>query len=160
MKLPVDNGILTQSFQQHKNHQPQGSWGTDIGFNTSFLGDVPVYACYKSVVTNHGLSATFGNRIWVKNLEGRFANFFIVYPHLRVINSEILKMKIIEEGTLLGYMGNSGLIYNPLTRKIEANNDGHIHLPYGRHLHLECRTDMSNGLTSIFLDEIEKEYLK
>lgn len=158
MHIPVIGGIITQTFARHKANQPTGSWGTDIGFDSNFLGEIPIYCCYDSVVNNYGLSDSFGNRVWTTVLAGKYAKLYIIYPHMTKLNIELVKGKLIKEGTILGYMGNSGLVYNSKTGRVENNNDGHISMPKARHLHIECRKNISDGLSSVFLDEIETGY--
>lgn len=151
---PVDSGIITSTFQDHKNRSPKGSWGIDIGSVQPF--PVKIRAAYPGIVYAAGLSETFGNRVWVHNTDGEAKGFYTIYPHLDSIDSRIVPNKLIKEGDIIGIMGNTGLIM--VNGSLQNNNDKHIALPIGRHLHFENRTLPDVNGVSIEPKQIIKLY--
>lgn len=136
---PVQNGIITDTYEQHQQRSPKGSWGIDI---SSTEKEPVVVAAYDCIVQIVGLSSTYGNRVWVKNLDGLYVNLFTIYPHLRFLPTFKVGDRI-NEGQQIGIMGNTGLI--GVNGKIVNNNDGHILLPLGMHLHFGIQKSTSDG---------------
>lgn len=131
---PVKDGYITSKFGYRtlagkREFHP----GIDIGSKEK---KPQVFAAYKGMVTAHGFSETFGNRVWVKIDE----NKYIVYAHLDEINQEITTGEEIEEGYFIGIMGNTGK-------------------SMGKHLHFEIRTTMDLTGDSIDPKEIYNLYI-
>lgn len=153
---PVDNGVITQTFAQHKANGQGGSYGTDIGVSLKYTEPIPVKLMYDCSIHLSGLSSTFGYRVWTKLLEGPHEGMYIVYPHMDSIDGQIHLGKVYKAGTTVGIMGNTGLI--KVGKGITNNNDKHVPMPKGRHIHSECRSNPADPTTSIWLKELEEAY--
>lgn len=132
MKLPIPNGYITASYQDHINRGQAGSFGVDISTKTQ---PPVVYFPYNGLVVSSGWSNTFGNRVWVKVSE----NLYYVLAHLKSIAEDIEDGITVHEGWTAGVMGNTGL-------------------SMGAHLHFEFRDKPSKYGKSICPTEIEQAY--
>jgi murein DD-endopeptidase MepM/ murein hydrolase activator NlpD len=110
---PVKNGGITSGFGWRtdpfditkKEFHP----GIDIAPPKDGADPHPeILSVWKSQVYVVGTSATFGERVWVKLLDGPHKGLYMVYPHMQKINPQLKAGMIIEEGTLLGIMGSTG----------------------------------------------------
>jgi murein DD-endopeptidase MepM/ murein hydrolase activator NlpD len=147
---PEQNGTISSKFEDHMRRSPQGSWGIDIVSNDS---EPEIRAAWSGVIYIQGWSKTFGNRIWIKNDSGSYS----VYPHMRKFAKEFQINDKIQEGDVLGIMGNTGLIMHD--GNLVYNDGILIPLPNGEHLHYEERTKPDTTGESIFPMEILKYYL-
>jgi len=75
-----------------------------------------------------GFSKSFGNRIWIHITEGEYKDWYLVLAHMDSLNPALKAGQIIEEGTFLGIMGNTGM-------------------SLARHTHLELRDNPSSSET-------------
>ncbi len=133
---PIESGVITSTFEDHKKRSPHGSWGIDIASKEK--DPVNVVFAYNGIILTYGWSDTFGNRIWIKLTSGLYANYYNIYPHLSSINPKIKIGEKVKEGSFAGIMGNTGLI---LVNGALVKNEGQIKSPKGRHLHFEIRTN-------------------
>lgn len=133
MRKPVANGYITSPYGARVlNGVKQFHPGIDIGCKQK---DTLIQAAYSGVIYQAGYSKTFGNRVWVRNDNGLYA----VYAHMKSINSRLKQGDKIEEGEIIGIMGNTGL-------------------SFGVHLHFELREKPFAGAKSIEPIEISKLY--
>lgn len=104
---PVKNGRITSGFGYRvikllgkivRQFHP----GIDIGSDQK---DALIQCAYSGVVYKSGFSKSFGNRIWIRNDIGDYS----VYAHLKLINDRIKEGSRVEEGEILGIMGNTGM---------------------------------------------------
>lgn len=156
---PVKNGYISSTFEAHVLRSPKGSWGIDIGCKDK--DPVNVVAATSGVVQKCGWSDTFGNRVWLKMTSGEHKGFYAIYPHLIKIDSKIKEGVILNEGDLIGEMGNTGIIM--VKGRLVINKfDGKtwlIPMPEGRHLHYEHRTTMDTTGKSLKPNQIISEFL-
>ena len=116
---PCATGYITSPYGERTlKGKKEFHGGIDIG--SKDISPV-IVAAYTGIVVNNGFSSTFGNRIWVRNTEGKYKDMYTVYPHLFSIDTTIGIGKKIQEGATIGIMGNTGY-------------------SFGRHLHFEIRT--------------------
>jgi len=110
---PVKNGRITSEYGWRTdpfNHIKK-EWHPGIDIAPPADGHNPhpeIYNVWKSQVHILGTSATFGERVWVKLLEGPYKGLFMVYPHMQSINPALKPGITIEEGTIIGAMGSTG----------------------------------------------------
>jgi murein DD-endopeptidase MepM/ murein hydrolase activator NlpD len=133
MIKPVKNGYITSDFDAHIARGVNGSFGYDIGSKEKHP---VIYSSFQGIIISSGWSETFGNRVWIKILEGNYKGLFNVYPHLFKINEDIEDGVHINAGKALGLMGNTGK-------------------SFGDHLHFEIRTMPDSNGKSIRCDEIK-----
>lgn len=131
MFKPVKNGRVTSEYGWRVDpfHPEKKQWhpGIDIAPPKDGSDPHPEIRCWvKSQVYVLGFSQTFGNRVWVKMLEGPHVGLFMVYPHMQSIAKDLKPNMILEEGHLIGIMGSTGL-------------------STGTHTHLEIRPSTSPG---------------
>jgi murein DD-endopeptidase MepM/ murein hydrolase activator NlpD len=128
---PVEDGYITSGYGNRiLNGKREFHPGIDIGSKqrTPF-----VYSPYAGTVHEAGYSESFGKRVWIRIESG----MYMVIAHLITISPNIHKgMKIIS-GEYIGIMGNTGM-------------------SYGRHTHIELRSDPQTPGNSIDPIEITK----
>ena len=146
---PVQNGTISSDFEDHMRRSPLGSWGIDL---ISPDSEPEIRAAWSGVIYVQGWSKTFGNRIWIKNDLGNYS----VYPHMRRFAKEFTTNEKIQEGDVLGIMGNTGLIMH--NGQLVYNDGIIVPLPQGEHLHYEERTAPDQTGGSIFPMQILKFY--
>lgn len=132
MILPLPNGYITATYQDHINRGQVGSFGIDI--STKATPPV-VYFPYSGLVVSAGWSNTFGNRVWVKVQE----KLYYVLAHLKDIAEDIEEGITVKEGWIAGTMGNTGI-------------------SHGAHVHFEFRDAPSKYGKSIYPSELERAY--
>ncbi len=132
MKLPIPNGYITATYQDHVNRGQQGSFGVDI--STKTVSPV-IYFPYSGMVVSCGYSQTFGNRIWVRVSK----DLYYVLAHMDSIAEDVEDGINIKEGWIAGVMGNTGM-------------------SRGAHLHFEFRTSPNRYGKSIYPAELESAY--
>jgi murein DD-endopeptidase MepM/ murein hydrolase activator NlpD len=141
---PVTNGRITSEFGWRTD--PFGTtrkeWhpGIDIAPPAGSSDPHPeIYNVWKSQVYVLGTSATFGERVWVKLLDGPHKGLYMVYPHMQHINPALKPGLIIDEGMPMGIMGSTGH-------------------STGVHTHLEIRPSVEAPGNAINPVEIRKMY--
>jgi len=142
---PVKNGRITSGFgwrvdpfdKTKKEFHP----GIDIAPQADGSDPHPeIYNVWKSQVYVMGFSKSFGNRVWVKLLDGPHIGLYMVYPHMQKINTALKPGMIIGEGTLMGWMGSTGL-------------------STGVHTHLEIRPSVEKPGDAVNPLEISQMYI-
>jgi murein DD-endopeptidase MepM/ murein hydrolase activator NlpD len=128
---PVTNGRITSEYGWRISpfDKNKKEWHPGIDIAPPKDGSDPhpnIYNVWKSQVVEMGTSSSFGERVWVKLLDGPHKDLLMVYPHMLKINSELHKNMILQEGFLIGLMGNTGL-------------------SKGIHTHLEIRPSTAPG---------------
>ena len=141
---PVKNGRITSGygFRQDPFDKAKKELHPGIDIAPPADGSDPnpdIYNVWKSQVFVAGISESFGERVWVKLLEGPHKGLFMVYPHMKRINPALKVNMTIEEGTLMGWMGNTGR-------------------STGVHTHLEIRPSVVHVGNAVDPVEITKMY--
>jgi murein DD-endopeptidase MepM/ murein hydrolase activator NlpD len=140
---PVKNGRITSEFGERFNPfdktKKEFHPGIDIAPAHGSDPHPEILNVWKSQVYTSGTSATFGERVWVKLLDGPYKGLFMVYPHMQRINPELKPGLIIGEGTLIGTMGSTGR-------------------STGVHTHLEIRPSVEKPGNAINPVEIRQMY--
>lgn len=110
---PVINGRISSGFGWRTNpfNKSKKEFHPGIDIAPPADGSEPhpeIFNVWKSQVHVLGTSASFGERVWVKLLDGPHNGLYMVYSHMQKINPALKVGMIIEEGTLMGIMGSTG----------------------------------------------------
>lgn len=136
---PVKDGYITSKYGDRiLNGKKEFHPGIDIGSKEEFP---IIYSAFKSKVSVCGWSDTFGWRVWTKILEGPHAGLSTVYAHMHKIDPNIKIGLELEEGSIIGIMGNTGH-------------------SFGKHLHFEIRPEPTKPGNSVDPIEVSSLYKK
>lgn len=141
---PVKNGRITSGYGYRTNPFDKTKKEFHPGIDIAPPADGPdphpeIYNVWESQVYVLGTSVTFGERVWVKLLDGPHKGLYMVYPHMQKINPDLKAGITIKEGTIMGWMGSTGR-------------------STGIHTHLEIRASVEKPGNSVNPIEITQMY--
>lgn len=136
---PVSDGHISSPYGDRiVNNTRQFHTGLDIGSPTH---DAEILSICTGLIEHASFSKSFGNRVWMKCLDGPYKGLYVVYGHMKSLNQLLEVGHAVLPGTLLGIMGTTGL-------------------SYGIHLHIEVADSMGPDRHAINPIEISKLYNK
>ena len=107
MKHPIPNGYIVSPYGLRiRNGIEEFHHGIDISTKET---PALIYAPCQMIAIIAGWSNSFGNRIWVKLLEGEHKNKYMVFAHMQKLNKQISPNFKLNKGDLIGWMGSTGL---------------------------------------------------
>lgn len=112
----ADSWMQSRSFGGDRGHE-----GCDIMATVNERGIYPIYSITDGVVENIGWLRLGGYRIGIRSASGAY----FYYAHLAEYAKNFEIGELVDAGTLLGYMGDTGYSDTPGTT---GNFDVHLHL--------------------------------
>lgn len=106
---PVKNARISSSFNPKRFHPILKRYRAHLGIDYAAPRGTKVYAAGDGVVSFVGTKGGYGKTIMIKHL----GEYNTLYAHLNGFASGIVRGKKVKQGTLIGYIGNTGMSTGP-----------------------------------------------
>lgn len=106
---PVKNARISSSFNPKRFHPILKRYRAHLGIDYAAPRGTKVYAAGDGVISFVGTKGGYGKTIMIKHL----GEYNTLYAHLNGFASGIVRGKKVKQGTLIGYIGNTGMSTGP-----------------------------------------------
>lgn len=106
---PVKNARISSGFNPKRFHPILKRYRAHLGIDYAAPRGTKVYAAGDGVVSFVGTKGGYGKTIMIKHL----GEYNTLYAHLNGFASGIVRGKKVKQGTLIGYIGNTGMSTGP-----------------------------------------------